>query len=614
MAKKSSVGKTAMWILMALLFLGLGGFGAVNLSGNIRTIGSVGDKPIAVDTYARQVQQELNAISRQTGSNMSFAQAQQLGLDRAVLQRLLRDRALDHETTQMGLSIGDEVLRERILEIPAFQGVDGSFDREGYAQSLRSAGLNEADFETSLREETARQLLQGAILSGVEMPAAYAETLVSYISETRDFTWVLLDETSLETPLEEPDAETLRAYFDANAESFVLPATKKITYAWLNPTDIIDEVELPEADLRAEYESRAEQYIQPERRLVERLVFADQETADQAAAALEVGGTTFEALVEERDLQLSDVDMGDVDLADLGAAGEAVFAAEVGTVAGPAPTGLGPALFRVNAVLPAQNISFEQAEPELRDALAADRAVRIVEAQAEDFDDRLAGGATLEELAEQTDMVLGQIDWTVDSSDDLAAYEGFREAAATVAEGDFPKIDQLGDGGIFALRLDKALPERPATFEDVTEEVAERWRADAIVQQLRAIADTAKTEAEAGTTWPEQGLTQREEKTQTRNAFLPATPAGFTAEVFEMAVGEIRIMEGSDTVVLVRLDAITPADKDNTEAQALVATLREQQNEALARGLFDIFSEDTLLRAGQNIDPRAVNAVNVSFQ
>ena len=406
MAKKSSVGKTAMWGLMGLLFLGLGGFGAVNLSGNIRTIGSVGDKPISVDTYARQMQQELRAISQQTGSAMSFAQAQQLGLDTAVLQRLMRERALDHEATQMGLSIGDEVLRDRILEIPSFQGVDGNFDRDGYAQALRSAGLNEAEFETSLREETARQLLQGAILSGVEMPAAYAETLVAYVGETRNFTWALLDESALDAPVVEPDEATLRAYFDANADSFVLPATKKITYAWLNPTDILDQVEIPEADLRAEYDARSDQYNQPERRLVERLVFANQEAADQAAAALEVGGTTFEALVQERGLALADVDLGDVDQQALGAAGETVFDAEVGTVAGPADSNLGPALFRVNGVLPAQTVTFEDALPELRDAIAADRAVRIVEAQAEDFDDRLAGGATLEQLAEETDMVL----------------------------------------------------------------------------------------------------------------------------------------------------------------------------------------------------------------
>lgn len=611
MAQKTSVGKTAMWILMGLLFLGLGGFGAVNLSGNIRTIGSVGDKPIAVDTYARQVQQELRAISQQTGSAMSFAQAQSLGLDRAVLQRLTRERALDHEATQMGLSIGDEVLRDRILEISAFQGVDGQFDREGYAQSLRSAGLNENEFEVSLREETARQLLQGAILSGVEMPAAYSETLVAYVSEQRDFTWVLFRDLDAEQA--SASDEELRAYFDANADSFVLPATKKITYAWLNPTDILDQVDIPEDELRAEYDARADQYNQPERRLVERLVFADQASADQAAAALEVNGTTFEALVQERGLELSDVDLGDVSLESLADAGAPVFGAEVGAVVGPAPSSLGPALFRVNAVLPEQIVTFEQAEPELRDALATDRAIRLVEAQAEDFDNRLAGGNTVEQLAEQTEMVMGQLDWTVDSTDGIAAYEAFREAAATVTAEDFPKIEQLEDGGVFALRLDEALPERPATYEDVTEEVATRLNAEQTVARLKAEAETAKAALEAGTPLDAQGLEPRVGTDQTRNAFLVNTPRGFTAEVFEMEIGDIRILEGTDTVVMVRLDAVNAAG-DSPEATALAAQLREQQNQALARGLFDIFADDTLLRAGQNLDPRAINAVNVNFQ
>ena len=613
MAQKSGIGKTAMWILMGLLFLGLGGFGAVNLSGNIRTIGSVGDKPINVDTYARQIQQELQAVSRQTGAPMSFAQAQQLGLDRAVLQRIMRDRALDHEATQIGLSIGDEELRDRIIQVSAFQGIDGTFDREGYAQSLRSAGLTEGEFEISLREEAARQLLSGAVLSGVEMPAIYSETLVAYVSEQRDFTWTLLDEETLETPIAEPDDAALKAYFEANAEDFVLPATKKITYTWLNPTDIIDQVEMPEEELRAEYEARAEQYNQPERRLVERLVFADDVSADQAAAALEVGGSSFELLVEERGLALQDVDLGDVGQDALGAAGEIVFGAEVGDVVGPAPSDLGPALFRVNAVLPAQNITFEEAEPELRDALATDRAIRLVEAQAEDFDDRLAGGITLEELAEQTDMTLGQIDWTVDSSDGIAAYQDFRQSAATVDAGDFPQIDQLDDGGIFALRLDEALPERPATYDDVADEVATRWREDQIVAALTARAEEAKAAMEAGSTLPELGYTAREEVGQIRSAFIAATPAGFMAEVFRMEEGDIRILEGEDTVVLVRLDAINVAT-DSDDVTALTAQLRGQQNEALARGLFEVFADDTLLRAGQSVDPRALNAVHVNFQ
>ncbi len=613
MAKKSSISKTAMWIIVGLLFIGLGGFGAVNLSGNIRTIGTVGELPISVDSYAREMQQELRVIGQQTGRAMSFQEAQQIGLDRAVLQRILRDRALDHEAATMGLSIGDETLRDRIVAIPSFQGIDGNFDRDGYTQALRQAGLSETEFEIGLREETARQLLQSAVFSGVEMPASYAETLVAYVGETRDFTWALLEESNLEDPVGTPDTDTLQSFFDANADTFVLPASKKITYVWLNPVDIIDEVDLPEADLRAEYEARNDQYNQPERRLIERLVFADQEAADQAAAALEVGGTTFEALVADRGLQLSDVDMGDMGLADLGAAGRPVFEADVGDIVGPAATPLGPALFRVNGVLPAQLISFEDAEPELRDALATDRAIRIVAGQAEDLDDRLAGGATLEQLAQETGMVLGQIDWTVDSTGDIAAYESFREAAASVAQGDFPRIQQLGDGGLFAMRLDEALPERPATYAEVADEVAERWRTNEIVSRLSARAEAAKAALSEGTTLPELGLDARIDTDQTRNSFIKQTPEGFMSTVFDMQSGDIEILQGMETVVLVRLDAINTADQTE-ESENLVARLREQQNQDLARNLFEIYANDTLARAGQAIDQRAISAVNVNFQ
>ena len=118
MAKGSNpISKTAIWILMGLLILGLGGFGATNLSGTLRTLGTVGDKHVDIDQYARQLSQEIRAIEAESGQSLRFAQAQAMGLDRAVLQRLITARALDHETAQLGLSIGDAALRDQIMEL-----------------------------------------------------------------------------------------------------------------------------------------------------------------------------------------------------------------------------------------------------------------------------------------------------------------------------------------------------------------------------------------------------------------------------------------------------------------------------------------------------------------
>ncbi len=612
MAKSGGIGKIAMWILMGLLILGLGGFGAVNLTGNLRSLGTVGSKSIPVETYARQLQNEIRAIEQQTGQSLPFAQAQAIGLDRAVLQRLVRNRALDHETSELGISIGDESLREEILAISAFQGVDGSFDREGYRFALQQGGVTEAEFETSLREEAARTLLQGAILGGVRMPQTYAQTLVNYVGEKRSFTWSLLDESALQEPIPEPTTDALRSFYDANADLFMLPETKMITYAILTPDALLDEVDVPEEELRAEYENRRDVFNQPERRLVERLVFADQEAGDQAAAALEVGSTTFRNLVEERGLQLADVDLGDVGRLELDSAGEAVFAAEVGDIVGPLPSPLGPALFRVNGVLPALTTTFEEARPDLQEELAVTRAARAVEGRAQDIDDQLAGGATLEQLADETEMTLGTIAWTPETSEGIAAYSGFREAASALSTGDFPKIEQLDDGSIFAMRLDEELPERPNPFEDAVEDVREVWVSEQLVSALTARATALVASLGTEGSFEAEGLTAIVEQDQTRNGFVEGTPANFMEEVFGMEVGDVTVLPDAESVVIVRLDAVEAAG-DDPQSAALLSQLGEQLDEALAQDLFGIYADDVVRRAAPQVDQRAVQAVHVNF-
>jgi len=611
MAKGSTISKTAIWVLLGLLILGLAGFGATNLSGTIRTIGTAGDKPISVDTYARQLQQEIRAVEQQQGAALPFAQAQQFGLDRAVLQRLVATRSLDHESAQLGLSIGDNELRNRVLEISAFQGINGEFDREGYRFALEQAGLSEAQFETQLREEVARTIVQGAVLGGIAMPNTYVDTLMTYVGEQRSFTWSVVTAADLAEPVPTPDDATLRAYYDENIDRFTLPETKEITYAVLSPDALLDEVEVDEAALRAAYDERAAEFNQPERRLVERLAYLDSDSAEAAAASL-AEDESFDSLVESRGLTLEDVDIGDVTLAELGEAGAGVFAADVGAVVGPFPSTLGPALFRVNAVLAEQITPFEDAVDILRPQLANDRAQRLVEAQAENLDDLLAGGATLEELAAETDMVVGNIEWSAQSAEGIAAYEAFRAAAFAVGTSDFPQIDRLDDGGLFALRLDAVLPPRPAPFDAIRDEVAADWQETQTTRLLLAQIEAQVPELEQGRTFAELGLDAIAEENLLRTDFVPRTPPGFLNEVFEMAVGDVRAIESEVAAILVRLDAIAPPAEDG-DAARLRVQLSQQAAQQLARDIFEAYNADVISRANPQINQQAVQAVHVNF-
>ncbi|MFK7876929.1 MAG: SurA N-terminal domain-containing protein [Paracoccaceae bacterium] len=610
--KKSSISKTAVWILLGLLIVGLAGFGAGNVGGNVRTIGKVGDKPITTQAYFLAMQRELSALRQQTGQTFTFAQAREFGLDRAVLNRLVTSRALDHEATEMGLSIGDENVRDQVLNIPAFQGLDGQFDREAYQFALQNQGMSVGEFETTLREDSARTMLQGAVINGVSMPATYADTIVAYAGEQRDFTWTALDISALDAPLAPASDADLRAFYDANTDQFTLPITKRITYAWVTPDMLMDEVEIDEATLRQAYDERIDEFVQPERRLVERLVYLDESAAAQAKASLEVAGTTFDALVADRGLTLADVDLGDVGRSELDDAGEAVFGADVGDVVGPLPSSLGPALFRINGVLPANSISFDDAKSELRESVALQAASRLIEAQAESYDDLLAGGATLEDLVAETDLVLNEIDWTPASGEDIAAYEGFREAATGVTLDDFPAVDVLEDGSVYAMRLEEELPQRPEPFEDAREAVRVALEIQRTQDALEAAGADLARQITQGSDFATLGLTAVEETGRTRGAFIPQTPPTFLRDIFMMSSNDVQVIAGSGLVTIVQLNGIAPPAASD-EAQQLRDALQAQIDQSLAQDIFDVFTRDVTQRAEQRIDPQAVEAVNANF-
>ena len=611
MAAKS-MSKGAMWILMGLLIVGLAGFGATNLSGTVRSVGSVGDAEIDVNTYATALQNELRALAAERGAPVSFSEARANGIDNQVLARLVTRAALEHEAARIGISVGDETLRDQIVDIPGFQGLDGQFDREAYRFALQQAGLNETRFEDSIRSETASTLVQAAALAGLQTPAAYIDTMMAYLAERRSVSFAVLGRNHLTEGLPVPTEENLRTYHQSNLPQFTTPEAKKITYAWVTPALIFDKVEIDETALRAAYAAREAEFNLPERRLVERLVFADAEAAARARGRIDQG-IMFEMLVAERGLELSDIDMGDVSAADLGAAADPVFAAEPGEVVGPVNTSLGPALFRVNAVLAAQATTFEAAEPELRNLLAADRARRVIEEQADRADDLLAGGATLEDLARETDLELGSMDWHPGLAEGIAGYDAFRAAASEVSENSYPRVEQLDDGGIFALRLDGVEEPRIQPLEDVRAAVLAGWRTEATVAALKAQVAPQLEDIRSGAGFDDIGLTATQVSDITRRDYQPDAPPEFIETVFDMTPGEVRIIEGAGRIHILRLESVEPPAEDDEDLDRLRAALRNQVAADLGQDMFQLLAEDIQARAGVRLDQSTLNAVHANF-
>jgi peptidyl-prolyl cis-trans isomerase D len=521
---------------------------------------------------------------------------------------------MDNEAARIGLSVGDAEIRERILDIPAFRGLDGNFDREAYAFVLDNAGLSIAQFEDDVRRDVARTLVQGAVAGGVAMPEGGFLPVLTYLAERRTFVWVPLTEDRLAEALPEATEADLVAFHAGEAARFTLPEARRITWVALTPSDVMDDLVIPEERLMEAYERRIAEFIRPERRIVERLVYPSMDAAAEARARLDDGSARFAQLVQERGLSLDDVDMGDVTEAELGDGAAEVFALDEPGVVGPVNSSLGPALFRVNAILPPSETPFEDAAPLLLEEAAADAARRLLADRRDEVDDLLASGATLEELAETEGLTIGTLDWRPGDTDGIAAYESFRAAAAAVTPQDFPEVGDLEDGGIFALRLDEVVPPTLQPLEEIEDEVREAWRVARLTEALVAEGERLKNALSEGVTLSGLGLSARQEDAVARRQFVADTPEGTVAEVFEMTAGEVRIIsDAAGNVALVRLEEVLPPDRSEEGTAGLEQLIVQELSQSLSEDVLAAFIRALEAQAGIRLDQQAIAAVNAQF-
>ena len=131
--------------------------------------------------------------------------------------------------------------------------------------------------------------------------------------------------------------------------------------------------------------------------------------------------------------------------------------------------------------------------------------------------------------------------------------------------------------------------------------------------KLTELADTALPALREGQTFASQALDPQTDTGLARTDFVPNTPPEFMTSLFEMAPGDVQTVPAFGALAILRLDAITDATADE-ELQAQAARFTETAGQALAADMFDIFTDDVLVRASPQINQQIVDAVLAQFQ
>jgi len=599
-ASSNWLGKVVMAAVVGFLVISFAiwGIGDIFRGFGRSTVAKVGGTEISIEQFRVQYNERLQQFSRQLGRPISMDQARALGLDRLVLGQIVSEIVLDETARKLGLNLSDAEVAKIITSDPAFRGSNGQFDRARFEYLIRNAGYTEGRYVASQRSRLLRRQLTNTILSGPGAPKALIEAMNRYQNEQRTIEYVVLDR-ALAGEIPAPDPEVLTKYFEDRKNSFRAQEYRKLQKA---------------------YEERRTRYTTPERRQVQQIVFPSAEAAASAAQRI-AQGTSFEEIAKELGKTEKDIDLGTVTKASLvdRAVGDAAFALKEGEVSAPVQGRFGPVLLRVVKVEPEQVRPLAEVATELKQDLATARAKADVLNVYDKIEDARAEGKPLAEVAENLKLPARTIEAIDRSGRDptgaqikLPEEPRLLEAAFTTEVGVERDPLQVQDGYIW-YDVVGTTPSRERTFDEVKDQVEQRWREQEIAARIDAKATEILDKVKAGATLAE-AVAADHLKVETLTGLKRGQASGPLSAAAVDAVfrtprdtaGKTNGTQPGEQVVFRVTDIVVPAlDAASADYKRMVETL----NRSLSDDLLGEYVSRLESEVGVTINQSALNQV-----
>ncbi|WP_341760290.1 peptidyl-prolyl cis-trans isomerase [Candidatus Endowatersipora endosymbiont of Watersipora subatra] len=477
------------WITKIILLFFLLSFCAWSLSGlvlndpNQYTIGHVGDTNISREDFLFSYQRTLSMIEQKMGKTLTREQERSLGLEYHALSEVIASSVLDEFCRVNGLSISERTTARLLAENQAFQDSKGKFNAQRFKSAMLHARVNENDFLVHQNSIALRTQLTAALTSGKILPTAFEKALSSYLNEERKFSYVTITEQVVKHP-NKPNDQILETYFEKEKKKYAAPELRKLSILSIQPEDFIHQQNVTDDSIKSYYHSHKADYETAEKRHVQQVTFPSLKTAETALKSLN-SGLSFETMLRENNLKLSDVDVGVVEASQLpNMISKSAFNLEPGTVSSIIDGPFGPTIVRVAKVIPARVSIIELVKDSIRKKIALRRASDLMILIQENIEDMRAMGSSLEEAAEKNGLDVRVIEAVDRNGQDLNSefIEGIpvfkdllRKAFQANIREQFSPLN-YGESGFVWYEVEEIIPAHDRKLNEVKEKVADDWR------------------------------------------------------------------------------------------------------------------------------------------
>lgn len=340
-------------------------FNPVKVNGNSITSGEL----------EQQFRLEKNKLERQLGKafrEQAKDPAFNASLRKQTLERMITDQVVSDHIFNSGVVISDDLVKNRIREMPEFQ-VNGKFSDAQFRKVLSLAGYpSPLVFSEALKGDISKEIyLKTAFDSGFALPDDVA-VMAQILSQERTFSKI---DIAIDAYKKNQTAgeDEIKAYYDAHSKDFLLPEKVKVSYIYITAGDFVNDVKYTDEDLKKFFDLHAELYTIPEKRTVSHILITGDDAEDKIAKVAEElkGGASFEDLARKYSEDPSSKDKG----GKLPAFAQGVmdssfekaaFALEkTGEVSEPVSTQFGWHLIRLDGIEPGHGADFNQVKDDV---------------------------------------------------------------------------------------------------------------------------------------------------------------------------------------------------------------------------------------------------------
>ena len=218
----------------------------------ITAVAEVNGEEITEAQLQAETQQFLNSIGAGIDS------IDQELLEQIALNQLIEQVILRQSTEDASMAISSNEIDRQILQTEAFQ-IDGVFNSDLAVRTMAAQFLNVPQYRAFLRQQLLLVQMANAYSSSNFVTKAELNKVAELTGQTRDFRYIAitLGARTLGTAISNNE---IAAYYEANTDNFIEEESVLLDYVVLSKNQIAGEIQVDEAQLRAQYESEREAY------------------------------------------------------------------------------------------------------------------------------------------------------------------------------------------------------------------------------------------------------------------------------------------------------------------------------------------------------------------